>query len=124
MGMTFRRQVQVHPERTVLDRLIQVDVCSAYEAEVSLDRVRPADAFDLTLLDRAQQFRLKFNPQVADFVEKQRSAARQLEFSQLLADGSRERTLFMSEEGALHEFLRDAARFTGTNGLAGSADSR
>ena len=49
------------------------------------DRPRAADALDLALLHRPQQLALQVEPQVADLVEEQRAARRQLELAELLA---------------------------------------
>ena len=69
--------------------------------------MRAADPLDLVLLDRAQQLRLQVHAQVADLVEEERAARRQLELADLLADGAGERSLFVAEERALDQFSRD-----------------
>ena len=51
--------------------------------------LRAADALDLPFLDRAQQLGLQIEPQVADLVEEQRAAGRQLELAELLLDARR-----------------------------------
>ena len=66
--------VEVLAERSLLDRLLQVDVGGRNQPEVGLDRVRPADALDLALLDGAQQLGLQLVAQVADLVQEQRAA--------------------------------------------------
>ena len=59
------------------------------QPEVGLDRLGAADALDLALLDRAQQLGLQIEPQVADLVEEQRAARRELELPELLLDARR-----------------------------------
>src|SRR5207248_2632906 len=66
-----------------------------------------ADAFDLSLLDRAQQLRLEIDAEIADLVEKQRAVGRQLELAQLLAMRARERAAFVAEERTLGELARN-----------------
>ena len=67
----------------------------------------PADPLDLPLLDGPQQLGLQVEPQVADLVEEQRAAGRQLEFSQLLLVGPRERAALVPEQRALDELVRN-----------------
>ena len=69
--------------------------------------LRAADALDLPLLDRAQQLRLQVEPQVADLVEEQRAAGRQLELAELLLVRAGERAALVAEERALDELVRD-----------------
>ena len=77
--------IQVLPEPPVLDRLLQIDVGRDDQAEVGLDWLGSADPLDFPLLNRAQQLGLEIEPQVADFVEEQRAAARQLELARVAA---------------------------------------
>src|SRR5262249_18267522 len=68
--------------------------------------LRPADALELALLQYAQQFRLHRRRHVADLVEEHRPALSQLEASLALADRAREAALFVAEELALEQVLR------------------
>ena len=69
--------------------LLEIDVGRGDQAEVGLDRLGAADALDLAFLDRAQQLGLQIEPQVADLVEEQRAARRELELAELLLDARR-----------------------------------
>ena len=66
-----------------------------------------AHPLDLALLDGAQQLGLQLDPKVADLIEEQRPAAGQLELPELLADRAGKRPLFVSEQGAFDQFLRN-----------------
>src|SRR5262249_50430962 len=72
-----------------------------------LDRLRASHALDLALLDRAQQLRLEVESQVADLVEKQRAARRELELAQLLLDRAGERAALVAEQRAFDELVRN-----------------
>ena len=75
---------EILAEPPVLHRLLEIDVGRDDEPEVGLDRLGAADALDLALLDRAQQLGLQVEAQVADLVEEQRAAGRELELAELL----------------------------------------
>ena len=76
--------VEVLAEPSFLHRLLEIHVGGDDQTEFGPDRLRAADAFDLAFLDRAQQLRLQVEAQVADLVEEQRAAGRQLELAELL----------------------------------------
>src|SRR4029077_11514978 len=88
--------VEVLPEPAVLDRLFEVDVGRGYQPELGLDRLAPSDAFDLALLDGAQQLGLQVQAEVADFVQEERAVRRQLELAELLAVGAGERAALVA----------------------------
>src|SRR4029079_5301387 len=56
-------------------------------------------------LEHPEELRLEVEPHLRDFVEKQRAAIRSLECALHPADRSRERTLLVTEQGALDEAL-------------------
>ena len=55
------------------------------DPHVDVQRGRAADPFEPALLERAQNLRLQADRQVADFVEEQRAAMRQLELRRACA---------------------------------------
>src|SRR5262249_32910437 len=101
---------QVLPELAFFDRLLQVHVGRGDQAELGLNRLGPADAFDLPFLDGSQELRLEVEAQVADFVKKQRSVGGELEFPELLAVRAGERAALVAEEGALGQFPWDGGQ--------------
>ena len=64
-------------------------------------------------LDRAQQLGLQLVAQVADLVEEQRAAGRQLELAELLADRAGERALLVAEQRALDQLLGNRGEVDG-----------
>src|SRR3954470_4159298 len=100
-------EVEILPERTLRDRLREILVRGSEDAHVDLDLLAPANALDFSRFDRAQQLRLRFRTEVADFIEKKRSCVRELESPDASIGGSREGTLLVSEHLALDEILRD-----------------
>ena len=71
------------------------------------DWLRAADPFDLPFLDGAQELRLEVEPEVADLVEEQRAARRELELAELLLVRAGERAALVAEQRALDQLVRD-----------------
>jgi hypothetical protein len=87
------------------DRRFQIAVRRRDDADVDLDRHRAADAIEVLLFQRAQDLRLKRQGQIADLVEKQGAAMRELELPELAPGGAGERALLVSEELGLEQVL-------------------
>ena len=84
---------------------MQVAVGRGDDAHVDLQRRRAADALEALLLERAQDLGLQRQRQVADLVEEQRAAMRQLELARLARDRAGERALLVAEELGLEQRL-------------------
>src|SRR5204862_5971291 len=69
---------QILPEPPFFDFLLEIAIARGNQADVYGQSARAADAFKLALLQHAQQFHLNCRTQVANFIEKQRAAIRQL----------------------------------------------
>ena len=82
---------QVAAERVVFDHAIEIAAGRGDDADVGVARARAAEALELALLQDAQQLRLDFERQVADFVEKQRAVVGELEPPDLGGGGAGER---------------------------------
>ena len=77
------------------------------QADVNLVRTVAAEPLEFLLLQDAQQFRLKFQRNVADLVKKERAFVGEFEPSRFLGDGAGERSFFVAEQLALEESKRD-----------------
>ncbi len=105
------QRMHVEPEEEILAEpafghlLLQVTVRRRDHARVDRDRLGPADASDVSLLEHAQQLRLGGEGQVPDLIEKQRPAARRLERSLAGGRGARKRAAFVAEQLTLDELL-------------------
>src|SRR5205823_5426771 len=108
---------EVLAEPSFLHELRKVAVGGADHAQVEQDRLLSADPLDLVLLQRPEDLRLEIQRQIADLVEEQRPAVRQLELAQLLPVGAGEGAALVAEELALTRLAGMAGRFTATNGL-------
>ena len=73
------------------------------DAHVDLDRPRASEPLELAGFQHAQQLRLQVQRQLADLVEKERRAVRDLESPDLPRQRPRERSLLPAEQLALDE---------------------
>src|SRR5689334_598955 len=90
--------VQVGAKLVLVHHRLQVAVRGSHEADVRSDRAGAAHSLELLVLNGTQQFRLKFEWQLTDLIQKQRTLVRQLETPDLLRDRAREGALLMAEE--------------------------
>ncbi len=70
----------------------------------------PADSLEPALLQHAQQLGLHRQGDLADLVEKDRAAVRQLEPALALADRAGERSFLVAEQLALQQAIRGGPR--------------
>src|SRR5690606_20805372 len=71
--------VQVLAEVPALDLLLEIAVRRRDQPDVYLERLDATDPLELALLDRAQELDLHLDRDLADLVEEQRAAVRELE---------------------------------------------
>ena len=91
------------------DELVQVAIGGGDDPHVDARlRLVRADGLDLAVLEKPQQQRLHPQAHLADFVEKQRAAMRELELAALVAVGAGEAALDVPEELRLEQRLGDA----------------
>src|SRR5688500_3687646 len=90
-------------ECTVLHGLFQNAIRGADDAHVGVDRDVAADALEAPLLNHAQDLRLHGHIELADLIEEDRAAVRELELAELPRARSGERALLMTEQLVLDE---------------------
>ena len=98
-------EVEVLAELARRDRGLQVAVRRRDDAHVDVQRHRAADALEPLLLERAQDLRLQRQRQLADLVEEQRAAVRELELARLARRRAGERALLVAEQLRLEQRL-------------------
>src|SRR5439155_14935302 len=86
--------------------VLEVTVRGGYDPRRHGDRPVPAEPGDLPLFDDAQQFRLRRERQLADLIEKQRTAGGGFERTLAERAGARERASLVTEQLVFHEVLR------------------
>ena len=99
--------VKVLPEIAVLDGIDDVPVGRRDDADIHAQFLRAAHADKGTILEKAQQLGLQRAGHLSDLVEKQRAAVGLLHLPGLLLHGAGERSLFVPEQLALEQRLRD-----------------
>ncbi len=98
--------VEIAPETTLGDELVQVPVCRCDQPEIGPDDLRAAKPLEVLFLECPQEFRLHLEGHVSYFVEKEGTPVGEFEFAGLaLCLGAGECPPFIPEELALDEVL-------------------
>src|ERR1700730_11776155 len=95
--------VEIGAEGFLLHHAGKILVGSRDDSNVSVQRACAAQALVLLILEHAQEFGLKFQGKISNFVQKQCSAVRSLKASSSLRDGAGECSSFMTEEFAFEQ---------------------
>src|SRR5262249_25383479 len=85
----------------------------AYHPHVDGNFLAPTQPLDAPLLQEAQQLCLQGERQVADLVEEQRALVRDFDLAWRLLGCASERALFIPEQLALEQILRDRRAIDG-----------
>ena len=119
-GKHVQAIIKILAERPRHDLFLEIAVRGRYDPHVDLDRLGASDAFELALLQHAQQLDLDVQGDVSDLVEKQRPAVGQFESPGTARDGSGERSLFVTEQLGFQHPLRQggAVHLDERSGLA------
>src|SRR5262245_44244395 len=96
-GNDVQPKEQILPEEVVFNGFVQVAVRRGDESYIDFDRTRPAESFELTFLEHAQQLGLKHRRKLTDLIEKERAAIRNFNLSFLLNKRSSECTPLVTE---------------------------
>ena len=108
--------VQVRPELSGPDRLLEILVGGGDHPHVNLDGLRGADALHVPVLQHPQQLGLRLLRQVADPVEEHCAAMGDFELAGLAGDGAREGAFLVPKSSLSTSASGRAAESTGTNG--------
>src|ERR1700760_3595948 len=95
--------VEIGAERFLLHHAAKVLVGSRDDSHISVQRAGAAQPLILLILEHSQEFGLKFQGKISNFVQKQRSTMRSLKTSSSLHDGAGECSFFMTEEFAFQQ---------------------
>jgi len=104
-GDDVEPEVEILAEAAPGGQLAQIAVAGRQHAHVDPHRARAADAHELPLLQHAQELRLRAEVHLADLVEQERAAVRQLELAALALVRPGEGALLVAEQLALDERL-------------------
>src|SRR5690606_12841385 len=99
--------VEVLAESPRGDLLLEVSVRCRDDPHVDRMRAIVAHALVLVLLEHTQQLALQIQRDLPDLVEEDRAAVRELETADPVPMGARERTLYVPEEFALEQLVRN-----------------
>src|SRR5262249_28923338 len=104
-------------EIVLLDHLAQIAIRRTDDAHIDAEWLRVADAANLAGFKESKQVELDVLVELADFIEEQRPAVRDLEQSLVIALGAGERALAMAEQFAFDEVLGQRAAVDGDEWL-------
>ena len=90
--------VEIAAKFAVGDEAREVAIGGGHDADVDGLRAIAAEAFELLLLQNAEKFRLEFERNVADLVEKERAVIGELEAADFLIDRAGKSAAFVAEE--------------------------
>ena len=97
---------QVLAERAALDGFAQVAVARGDDADIRLQHPGAAEPLELAFLQDAQELRLRREAHLADLVEEQHAAGRQLDLARLGLLRAGERAALVAEQLRLEQLLR------------------
>ena len=97
--------IQVIAERLLFNHFLQRLIRGSDNPNIGFQRFRAAHALKFPLLNHAQNFGLRPQAHVADFIEKNRAVVRQLEPPFALFDRAGERPALVAEEFAFQQFF-------------------
>src|SRR5688572_1668638 len=104
--------------------LLEVPVGRGHDADVNVQRLGATDALEAFFLECTQDLRLEWQRQVADFIQKQRAAMRQLEAAGFPRDGARERALLVPEQFRFEQRVRNRRAVDRHEGRVGAGTER
>src|SRR5687768_10616087 len=100
---------EVFPECALAHRACKVVICRSNDPDIDPYVAVPADAMDLTRLDRTKKLRLRIEAQISDLVQKQRTGVRELEASYASLRSTGERASLVTEHLALDQIARNSS---------------
>src|SRR5437773_958718 len=108
---------EIFAELTGVHGLFEIGVRGGDDADVDRQGGWLAERGDFPRLEKAQELGLQIEPQLADFVEKQRAAARRPDEANLVPVGAREGAAAMAEQLAFEQIARDGGAVEGDKRL-------
>src|SRR6266702_7061335 len=100
---------EIGAKSAFFDKLVQILVGGGDAAEIHVNWMGAADTGDFVFLEDAQQVALRFQADVADFVEKYRAAVGDFEAALFTVLRAGEGALFVAEEFAFKQSFRERA---------------
>src|SRR5262245_18466570 len=101
--------VEILAKRALVDHSEQIAVCCRYQADISAQRARGAQALEGVLLQHPQELGLQLEGEIPYFVQEERAPVGQFKAPETLREGPREGTFFVPEEFAFEQAGRDGA---------------
>jgi hypothetical protein len=112
--------IEIQSEAAIFDRALKILVGCGDYADIGPDAFPAADAFELSLLQHAQQSHLKSGCRIADFVQKKGAAIGTLEPPLVNHRCAGEGPFLVSEQFRFEDRLRQGRAIGGDEGFIGT----
>src|SRR6516165_6061563 len=96
-------EMEIRPKAALFDRGLKITIGRGDDAHVDPDQLGATDPLELTFLEKTQQFGLERFGDVADLIEKDRTAVGKLELSFLALLRAGECAPFVTEQLAFEQ---------------------
>src|SRR5579859_566178 len=96
-------EIEILAKELFLRKLLQISICSDNNAHIHFHGLRAADAIKSPFFQNAQKFGLNGQRQLANFIEKQSAAMRQVQLAHFARTCARERAAFVPKKLVLHQ---------------------
>ncbi len=91
------------------DHFCEIAIGGGDEANIDGNGASAADAFEFLFLDGAQNFGLKLEREIPDFIEEESAVVRQFETTDFLRDGTSKSAAFMAEKFGFEKAAGDGS---------------
>src|SRR6185503_5020179 len=105
-GHNIEPVVKVFPKVSLLDRFFKITIGGGDDPGIDFEQLRPAQAPELLRLQHAQKINLRFEGQLTHFIQQQRATVGKFKPPHLGRHGAGKRALFIAEQLALEEIIR------------------
>src|SRR5262249_40544492 len=109
--------VEIRPETALFYRAGEIAIGRCDDFDVDTDRFDSSDALELSFLEKSQELGLNLSGNIADLIEKNRSAMRQFDSTLLELMRAGKSALFMAEQLALEKLFRQTNTIDGDERL-------
>src|SRR6185312_3200910 len=113
-------EIQILAKLLLLDAGFEIAVGGGDDADIDLDGAIAAHAFQLALLQDAQQFGLHVGRDFADFIEQNRATVGEFETAFALGEYAGERSFFVAEKFAFNKVFRHGGAIHANERRAGA----
>ena len=110
-------EIQIFAKEFFFGEFLQIAIGGDHDADVDVDGLSAADAFETAFFEDAQEFGLDGHRQLADFVEEEGAVMSEVHFADLAGACSGERAALVAEEFVFDQAFGDGGAIQGDERL-------